>query len=146
MSIRRVPRPFRFLAVTTLLSCAAMAQQAPAPAADPPSDEPRPSPVSRNVGGLTVSIDPATGRLVPPTTEQQRRLADALATLLDRRTDDLVIEQHPNGMRMVDLRGGFQNATLLRVMPDGTIALQCITDPEAAMMLPATTGSAGEDR
>jgi len=91
-----------------------------------------PTALSRGVGAATVAIDPLTGRLVPPTVEQRRRLAEALAHLVDQRTDDLVVERRANGMRFLDLRGRFQNVTLLSLAPDGSRALQCVADPLAA--------------
>ncbi len=137
MSIARVPKVIRFLSVLALLGCAAMAQQASPPAENPPS---------LKVGDVSVAVDPSTGRLVPQTIEQRRKLAEALATLLVRRTDDLVVELHPNGMRSIDLQGRFQNMMLIRKMPDGSFALQCATEPEAAMTLPSTSPSTPEEK
>jgi hypothetical protein len=134
MSFRQFQRMTRIVAAALLLGCAAMAQTG-APAEEAPADAPQAG-----------AAEPTAAGLAPSTIEQRQRLAEALAALLDRRTDEPVVERHPDGMLSLDLRGRFQNVMLIRRLADGTIAVECVSDPQAAMTLPSTAPKAGEDR
>jgi len=86
--------------------------------------------VSRSIGGLQVTVDPSTGRLVPPTPEQRARLAAALAQMIDHRTEGLEVRRLPNGAHLVDLQGRFQNVEVAVRGTLGEVLLQCIDSPD----------------
>lgn len=86
--------------------------------------------VSRSIGGLEVTVDPSTGRLVPPTPEQRARLAAALARMIDHRTEGLEVRRLPNGARVVDLQGRFQSVEVAMRGTGGEVLLQCVDTPD----------------
>jgi hypothetical protein len=108
--------------------------------------------VSRKVGAATVAVDPATGRLVAPTSEERRRLAEELLRMFEPRPDDPVVERRANGTRIVMLDGRNPTVTVLTLGPDGAPHLQCLTDEAAAtgwleqLSLPASTPEAEPER
>jgi len=73
-----------------------------------------------------VTVDPSTGRLVPPTPAQRARLAAALAQMIDHRTEGLEVRRLANGARLVDLQGRFQNVEVAVRGTDGAVHLRCI--------------------
>ncbi len=120
-------RPSGFaLALLVLLPCAAPAQQKRAgdcPAIDIPA------PVSR----LRVFVDPATGKLREPTTEELRQLAEE--RLKSRRAAApriFEVVTYPDGMRSVDLGDAFLFDVRLETLPDGSTRIECV--PRAARL------------
>ena len=93
--------------------------------------EPDSPQLERSIAGVQVSIDPATGRLVPPTPEQRAKLAAALAALIDERTEGLELRRHPDGMLSVDLKGRFRNVAVAVRGTDGNVRLECVETPDA---------------
>lgn len=89
------------------------------------------------VSTLAFAEDPgppaATGRTAPLTAEERRRLVEALSPMWGRRTDELDVERHAGGKRIVRLDERFANVTLLSLGPDRAPRLQCVADPEAAV-------------
>ena len=99
-------------------------------AADPASTGQDKAPAPRPIAGLQVAVDPSTGRLIAPTPEQRAKLAAALARMIDQRTEGLEVRRRPNGMRLVDLDGRFQNVEVAVRGPDGAVHLRCIESPD----------------
>lgn len=91
--------------------------------------------VSRSIGGLAVSVDPSTGRLVPPTPAQRARLAAALAQMIDQRTEGLEIRRLPNGAHLVDLQGRFRNVEVAMRDTRGQVLFQCVDAPDQLQSL-----------
>ena len=109
--------------------------------------------VSRSIGGLEMTVDPSTGRLVPPTPEQRARLAAALAQMIDHRTEGLEVRRLPNGGRLVDLQGRFRNVEVAVRGTRGNVLLQCVDTPDELTPLlervfphSSVPPSAGEER
>lgn len=86
--------------------------------------------VQRSVAGLEVTVDPSTGRLVPPTPAQRARLAAALVQMIDHRTEGLEVRRLPDGTRLVDLQGRFQNVEVAVRGQAGDLRLQCVKSPD----------------
>ena len=90
----------------------------------------------RTVGGVTVKIDPSTGRMVPPTAEEAAMLATALSHYLSREADGLTPFQLPDGTYAVDLQDSFQEAVMASVNPRGGATLRCVDNyAQAARIL-----------
>jgi hypothetical protein len=89
---------------------------------------PEPAPVGE---GQKAHLDPRTGELREPTPEETREFEEAIQPLFLRSTANLRPQVHPSGMISLDLDGGFMNASVARLNPDGTITRRCLTSPEA---------------
>jgi hypothetical protein len=65
----------------------------------------------------------------PPT---DAALGQLIERLTDRRSDDLIPEQRPDGSVRVDLKGRFQQAPLARFIDDDLALVQCVSSVEEA--------------
>ena len=119
---------------------------APAPsAATEPA--PAPAPASANAvagpampygsAGMVVGIDPETGKLGLPSKADRAALERAanLSPALDRSEAGLVVVHKPDGSRMIDLKGRFQNYMVVRLTPDGRKTESCVEGPEVEKAL-----------
>ncbi|HKE57174.1 MAG TPA: hypothetical protein VKB46_10745 [Pyrinomonadaceae bacterium] len=88
--------------------------------------------VTVKVAGRDVQVDSQTGQIRQLTPEEAKQLADGLKGMLNKSTDGLVQEQHPDGTVSMDLQGRFQNVTVAKINPDGTVTQSCVDSPEAA--------------
>ena len=107
----------------------AWAQKSPAPA--PPTDDVQ----SITVGGQTVSIDPRTGRLRPPTTEEARAIAQALLRDYDRSIGRLNVLQHDDGMLSVELPESYMDVMVLTMLPGEIPMIYCVQGEDNAERL-----------
>ena len=88
--------------------------------------------VTVKVAGRDVQVDPQIGQIRPLSPEEAQKLADGLRTMLNRSTEGLVRQPHPDGSVSMDLRGRFQNLVVARTNADGTVGQSCVDNPEAA--------------
>jgi len=106
--------------------------------------------VTRNVGGVQVKIDPATGRMQQPTAQEAALLAISLQRMLGREAEDLVPVQLPDGTIVIDLQDTFQEAVMATVSPKGKVTMRCVNDAaQAARILagePINDGAAAMSR
>jgi hypothetical protein len=75
--------------------------------------------------GMKVHVDPATGRIVPPS---RQPVADAAANARFASTHEGLIEEPgttPAGGFKVDIRGRFRNAVVLHTAPGGKPVMTC---------------------
>jgi len=120
--------------------------------ATPPAADPTPAPPESRAAprvaprdaapaapGMIAAIDPATGRIGPPSAAQRAaaeraRVASALgpAFALDRSGDDLEIVRLPDGAEMVRLNGRFMEHVVARVDASGRIVTDCAQGPDVA--------------
>ncbi len=128
-----------FLAVVVVLTFslqglvhAAAAKEDAAKQTDMAQKPAGPREISRSVAGVIVTIDPATGKLKRPTPEEARQLAAGFEEMVSQSAEGLVVVHHFNGMMSVNLEDRFQNVSVARVNPDGSIALGCVSDPQSA--------------
>jgi hypothetical protein len=84
------------------------------------------------VAGRDVQVDPQTGQIRPLTPEEARHLAEGLKTMLNKSTEGLAQEQHPDGTVSMNLQDRFQNVTVARINTDGSVEHSCVDNPEAA--------------
>jgi hypothetical protein len=91
--------------------------------------------------GMIVGKDPETGRIGKPTPAQRAEIerAAALASpALDRSGEGLTVVHRPDGSKIVDLQGRFQEYTVVRIGPDGKKSQVCVQGPDVEAAL---TGS-----
>jgi hypothetical protein len=83
-------------------------------------------------GGLTVSIDPRTGRIRPITPQEARQLVAGMSHLFSRAITAKDVTEYADGTISVDLSGSFQNVYLARLNPDGSVGQACVDNAAAA--------------
>jgi len=88
--------------------------------------------VTVKVAGRDVQVDSQTGQVRQMTPEEAKQLADGLKGMLNKSTDGLVQEQRADGTVSMDLQGRFQNVTVAKVNPDGSVTQSCVDSREAA--------------
>jgi hypothetical protein len=66
------------------------------------------------------------------TPEEARKLADGIKERLNRSSDDLPANYHPDGSVSVDLQGRFQNVAVAKRNADGSVTQSCIDNPQSA--------------
>lgn len=96
----------------------------------------KPAPVTRTIGNATVSVDPSTGRLVPPTPEEAAALAAALYKMVSREdAEDLLVIQREDGSLMGVLDDSYNEVAMATRDAKGNIRLSCIDTPAQAERL-----------
>lgn len=88
--------------------------------------------VTVKVAGRDIQVDPQTGQVKALTQDEAKQLAEGLKTMLNKSTDGLVQEQHPDGTVSMDLQGRFQNVAVAKINSDGSLSQSCVDNPEAA--------------
>jgi len=88
--------------------------------------------VKVRVAGQDVQVNPATGQVRTMSREEAQRMADGLKRMLNKSSEGLVQEQHPDGSVSMDLQGRFQNVAVARTEADGTVTESCIDQPQQA--------------
>ncbi len=88
--------------------------------------------------GMMVGVDPETGRIGKPSAEVRQRLEATLPDpALDRSMDGIEIIHRPDGSMMADLKGRFQDYTVIRITPDGRKIESCVQGPQVETALQA---------
>jgi len=88
--------------------------------------------------GMMVGVDPETGRIGKPSAEVRQRLEATLPDpALDRSMDGIDIVHRPDGSMMADLKGRFQDYTVIRITPDGRKIESCVQGPQVETALQA---------
>ena len=93
----------------------------------------KPAAGSEGLGGLQVSIDPATGKLRAPSPEEARAMAVSLERIFRQSTQGLQAEQRSDGSLKLDLKGRFLSVSLARRNPDGSVATDCTNSLQRAL-------------
>lgn len=88
--------------------------------------------VTTVVNGQQVKVNRQTGRLIAPTAEEAKILAEGLKGLLNQSTEGLTIRKYADGTEEIDLQGRFMNLMVARTTTDGKVETECVTTPEAA--------------
>jgi len=94
----------------------------------PKATDRKPAPVTRTIGAATVSVDPATGRLVPPTPEQAAALTAALMNMVKRDTSAVPVTANPDGTLMAVLGEDFEDVAMATRDAKGNVRLHCVND------------------
>jgi hypothetical protein len=76
--------------------------------------------------GMITGLDPGTGRPGKPTASQRAamRMPD-----LDRSSEGLRESRRPDGTRVIELEGRFQEYAIVRILPDGRREQSCVQGP-----------------
>jgi hypothetical protein len=115
------------LAFAALLSIPLAAQESSAetcPAIDTPSTGNRQSSIGNHQ--FRAFIDPATGKLRPPTAEELRQLAEERRRSRSEAAPIFEIVVHPDGTKSVDLQDAFLFDLVAERLPDGSMRFRCL--------------------
>ena len=82
--------------------------------------------------GMTVGVDPQTGRVGLPAPSQAPRLSLEELQMVSRSQEGLLEHRLPGGAVYIDLEGRFQDLIFVRIGPDGRPTYQCVEDAAAA--------------
>ena len=82
---------------------------------------------------MVVGIDPETGKLGLPSRAFRDRLSASPA--LDRSMTGLTVVTRPDGSKHLDLKGRFQEYTVLRLTPGGRRVETCVQGPDVGAAL-----------
>jgi hypothetical protein len=110
----------------------AATQPAQGTAPAPKATDKKAPPVTRTIGGATVAVDPATGRLVPPTPEQAAALTAALMNMVKRDTSAVQVTEMPDGTLMATLADDFEEVAMATRDAKGNLRLHCVNEAEQA--------------
>ncbi len=117
--------------VAALTALAAVIAPTAARAASP--QKPRVVPVApQSGGGMTVSIDPTTGRIRSITPAEAKQLVSSMTHFFSRPITASDVTHHADGTISVDLSGSFQNVSLARLNGDGSVGNACVDNEAAA--------------
>ena len=118
------------------------AATAPKPTSTPTTQKQQP--VTRTIGSVTVAVDPATGRLRPPTAEEAAQLASILGTMTSREVDQVPVIAQPDGAEMAILGEGFEEVAM--ATKDGKkLSLYCVNTKAQAEKILAGGVKGGPD-
>ena len=90
-------------------------------------------PLPARAAGMVVGIDPETGRLGMPSAADRAALqrSGALASpSIDRSDVGLQVIHKPDGSKMIDLQGRFQEYAIVKIGPDGKKTQTCVQGQE----------------
>jgi hypothetical protein len=82
--------------------------------------------------GQQAAIDPQTKKLRQPTPEEAKELSEAMQKLGLRATENLKATYFANGTVMVELPEEYMEVSVIKINPDGTKTVECVTGLKAA--------------
>lgn len=100
-----------------------LVRSSPPPLTTPPAS------TAATVSGLPVQVDPRTGRLRPPTTQQKRALAAAFRQQFSQPSPHTA-SFHSNGMLSIVVGQNQLNFSVARVTPTGDVEVSCLSGVE----------------
>jgi hypothetical protein len=77
--------------------------------------------------GMVVQLDTETGRVGMPTAAFRARIPDPA---LSRSMEGLNVVTKPDGSKMINLQGRFQEYVVIRLTPDGRKVQACVDGPD----------------
>ena len=86
------------------------------------------APIRPAVAGLVVARDPRTGALGMPSDAQLLELSAQEKNMISRSTAGLTEVRLPGGGGALDLRGRFQEFSVIRIGPGGRKTFECVSD------------------
>ncbi len=88
-----------------------------------------PSPATATISGVTVQVDPRTGKLLPPTDQQKQALAAAFRQQFSQPSPHAAFS-HGNGMLSIVVGQSQLNFSVAHVNPKGEVEVSCLTGVE----------------
>jgi hypothetical protein len=82
--------------------------------------------------GQQSAVDAKTGRLSQPNQEEAKELNEAIKQLFDRQTEGLKTTYMADGTVMVELTEEFMEVSVIKINPDGSKSVECVTGMKAA--------------
>jgi hypothetical protein len=110
------------------------------PVADTPATPPPAA------AGMVVAIDPETGQLGMPTSEQLLELSPLEMNAASRSSEGLHEIALPGGGFAIDLQGRFQEFVIVETGPDGRLRQRCVDDHAAQSARRVTAPVLWEER
>jgi len=92
----------------------------------------KPKDAKAQEAGQQSAVDAQTGRLEQTTKDEPDALNEAMKKLLDRTTDGLKTTYLPDGTVMVELTEAFMEVSVIKINPDGSKSVECVTGMKAA--------------
>ena len=86
------------------------------------------------VSGVTVQVDPRTGKLLPPTNQQKQALAAAFRQQFSQPSPQAAFA-HGNGMLSIVVGQSQLNFSLAHTNPQGEVEVSCLTGVEETAVL-----------
>jgi hypothetical protein len=93
-----------------------------------------PASPTATVSGVTVQVDPRTGRLRPATTQQKQALATAFRQQFSQPSPSAAFS-HGNGMLSIVVGQSLLNFSVAHVTPKGEVEVSCLTGVEETATL-----------
>ena len=93
-----------------------------------------PSSTTTTVSGVTVQVDPRTGKLLPPTNQQKQALAAAFRQQFSQPSPQAAFA-HGNGMLSIVVGQSQLNFSLAHTNPQGEVEVSCLTGVEETAVL-----------
>jgi hypothetical protein len=82
--------------------------------------------------GQQSAVDAKTDKLSQPNQEQANELNEAIKQLFDRPTDGLKTTYMADGTVMVELPETYMEVSIIKINPDGSKTVECVTGMKAA--------------
>jgi len=82
--------------------------------------------------GQQSAVDAKTGKLKQPTVDEAKDLNEAIKRLFDRPTEGLPTTYFADGTVMVALPEEYMEVSVIKINPDGSKSVECVTGMKAA--------------
>src|SRR5262249_33935888 len=82
--------------------------------------------------GQQSTVDPKTGKVEQPDEGDTKALNEAMKKLFDRHPEGLKTTYFANGTVMVELTEADMDASVIKINPDGSTSVECVTGMKAA--------------
>jgi hypothetical protein len=82
--------------------------------------------------GQQAAVDAKTGKLRQPTPDEEKELNEAMKKLFDRQPEGLKTTYFADGTVMVALPEAFMEVSVIKINPDGSQSVECVTGMKAA--------------
>jgi len=82
--------------------------------------------------GQQSAVDAKTGQVTQPTKDEADALNEAMKKLFDRPTDELKATYLPDGTVMIALPEEFMEVSVIKINPDGSKTVECVSGMKAA--------------
>jgi len=92
----------------------------------------KPKEAKAQAAGQQSAVDDKTGKSEQSTPDEADALNEAMKKLLDRNPDGLKTTYLPDGTVMVELTEDFMEVSVIKINPDGSKSVECVSGMKAA--------------